>query len=191
MIAKIEFVVTEEQAPITLELKKDSGNNQTKLVHKATKTTVRNQRAYVYQVRMYIMQTAMVTSASFAYTIKCFHTQCWDLGGLGSRRSFTTRWRTASLSRVLGRGGAVETTTSSMQAPQQPWSFDGPGSTLPAPSALPWAPAPSMAMGRCAMSCSRPPSVRSEFGLVPRRNACPVRNKQSYKQGNPNKKKAG
>ena len=47
MVAKIEFVVTEGQAPITLELKKDSGNNQTKLVHKETKTKVRNQRAYV------------------------------------------------------------------------------------------------------------------------------------------------
>ena len=92
MIAKIEFVVTEEQAPITLELKKDSGNNQTKLVHKATKTTVRNQRAYVYQVRMYIMQTAMVTSASFAYITICFLTQSRDLGSSGSRRSFTTRW---------------------------------------------------------------------------------------------------
>ena len=44
----------------------------------------------------------MVTSASFAYTVKCFHTQCWDLRGLESRRSFTTRWRTASLSRALG-----------------------------------------------------------------------------------------
>ena len=32
----------------------------------------------------------MLTSASFAYTIKYFHAQCWDLGGLGSRRSFTT-----------------------------------------------------------------------------------------------------
>ena len=135
------------------------------------------------------MQTAMVTSASFAYTIKCFHTQCWYLGGLGSRWSFTTRWRTASLSRALGRGGAVETTTSSMQAPQPPWSFDGPGSTLPAPSALPWAPTPSMAMGRYAMSRSRHLSVRSEFGLLPRGNACPVRNKPSYKQGNPKTQK--
>ena len=65
------------------------------------------------------------------------------------------------MSRALGRGGVIGTTTWSMQAPQPPWSFDGPGSTPPAPSALPSAPAPSMAMGRCAMSCSvRPLSVR-------------------------------
>ena len=25
----------------------------------------------------------MVTTASFGYTIKCFHTHCWDLGGFG------------------------------------------------------------------------------------------------------------
>ena len=45
------------------------------------------------------------------YTMKCFDTQYWDLGGLGIRRSFTTRWRTASLSRALGRGGAAGTTS--------------------------------------------------------------------------------
>ena len=47
------------------------------------------------------MQTAMLTGASCAYTIKYFHTQCWDLRGVGSRRSFTTRWRTSCFSPAL------------------------------------------------------------------------------------------
>ena len=119
-------------------------------------------------------QTAMLTSASFAYTVKCFHTQCWDLGGLGSRRSFTTRGEPHLCHGRSGPVGAVGTTTRSMQAPSPPWLFDGPGSTPPALSALPSAPAPSMAMGRIAMSCSRPLSVRSEFGLLSWGNACPV-----------------
>ena len=108
------------------------------------------------------------------------------LGGMGSRRWFTTRWRTAFLSRALGRGGAVATTTFSRQAPSPPWSFDGPGATPPAPLVLPPAPAPSMAMDRCAVSCSTTLSVRSELALLSRGNACPVRDKPSYKQGNPN-----
>ena len=121
------------------------------------------------------MQTAMLTSASFAYTIKCFHTQFWDLGGLGSRRSFTTPWRTASLSRVLGRGGTVGTTTS---VDQSRLHND---------------------RGHLTGQVQRRQHLRHrhrhrhrrwrwvdarEFGLLSRGNACPARNKPSYKQGN-------
>ena len=83
------------------QLEKIKGDS-TKLVISALSTS---------QLASQMRQTAILASASFAYTIKCFLTQCWDLGGLGSRRSLTTRWLTASLSRALGRGGAVGTTT--------------------------------------------------------------------------------
>ena len=74
-------------------------------------------------------------------------------------------------------------------------SFDRLVSTPPAPSRSSTAictPAPSMAMGRCPMKCSRPLFLRSECGLLTSGgNAYPVRNKPSYEQGNPNTQPPG
>ena len=55
--------------------------------------------------------------------------------------------------------------------------FDGPGLTPPGPSALPPAPAPSMAMSRCAMNCL---SVPSEFELL-----SPIKMRAPYETSRP------
>lgn len=75
-----------------------------------------------------IRQTAMLTinSASLAsYTMKNFLTQCWDLGGLGSRALllYAVAKPLAAFSRALGRGGALGTATCWTDAPTLPFGL--------------------------------------------------------------------